>query len=242
MPASVPTQAEFQTLGKLTTDTIDALAKRVTTIEAEIVKLKTPPSTIYDDFKYTEVFVEGQNSKNLKWHCDFTGGGFARTDGNGLIIAPAGPTLRAVQVKSTQQWADCKFTFDITTEKQTVTSGVQPWMCGWILFRHLDKWRHYYVAIKLNGIEFGKKDAPVGLEPQSEVEKFQKIIWTGGPSTPIGTKRNITILTKGDRFTIMVDGTIVMDLTDVSSFKSGSLSPYSEGSQARYSAIKVENI
>ena len=233
MPTSVPTAAEFNTL-----------AASVTALSDRVKKLETPPvvSNIYDDFKYTEVFTEGQNSKNLKWHCDFVSGGFARTDGNGLIIAPAGPDLRSVQVKSTQQWGDAKITFDVTTEKQVVTTGVQPWMSAWCLFRHLDKWRHYYVAIKLNGIEFGKKDAPVGLEPQSEVEKYQKILWTGSPATPLGTKRNISILTKGDRFTIMVDGTIVMDMTDVSSFKSGSLTPYAEGSQARYGPIRVENI
>jgi len=230
MPASVPTDTEFNTLSK----SVQALSDRITKLEQ--------PSTTYDSFNYTETFVEGQNSKNGKWHCDFLGGGFARTDGTGLVISPAGPDLRSVQVKSTQQWGDAKFTFDVTTEKQVVTTGVQPWMCAWVLLRHLDKWRHYYVAIKLNGIEFGKKDAPVGLEPQSEVEKYQKILWTSGPSTPIGTKRNISILTKGDRFTIMVDGTIVMDMTDVSSFKSGSLTPYAEGSQARYGPIRVENI
>ena len=231
MPTSVPTQAEF-----------NSLAASVQALNDRVKKLETPPSTIYDDFKYTEVFAEGQNSKNLKWHCDFVSGGFARTDGNGLIIAPAGPDLRSVQVKSTQQWGNARFTFDVTTEKQTVTSGVQPWMCAWILLRHLDKWRHYYVAVKLNGIEFGKKDAPVGLEPQSEVEKYQKILWTGGPTTTIGQKRNLIIETNGDTFKITVDGTTVMTMTDVSSFKSGSLSPYSEGAQSRYGPIKVENI
>ena len=99
MPASVPTDTEFNTLSK----SVQALSDRITKLEQ--------PSTTYDSFNYTETFVEGQNSKNGKWHCDFLGGGFARTDGTGLVISPAGPDLRSVQVKSTQQWGDAKFTF-----------------------------------------------------------------------------------------------------------------------------------
>jgi hypothetical protein len=234
MPATVATSTEFNDLIVKVNTQNDAIFK----LDERLKKLESP---YYDDFKYIETFIEGQNSKNLKWHSDFLGGGFARTDGTGLIISPAGPDLRSVQIKSTKQWGDAKFTFDITTERQVVTSGVQPWMSAWCLFRHLDKWRHYYIAVKTNGIEFGKKDAPVGLEPQSEVEKYQKILWTGSPSTPLGTKRNIVIETKGDNFRITIDGTMVMNKDDVSSFKSGSFTCYSEGAQSRYQNIKVES-
>jgi hypothetical protein len=233
-------QAVFRFDSALDIDFAKLSVREITTVTPTSTSTPTPTTNLYDDFSTTYSLAEGATSPNGKWKADFLSGGFAKTDGKGLIISPAGPDLRSVQVKSLQQWGDARFTFDITTEKQVVTSGVQPWMCGWILFRHLDKWRHYYVVVKPNGIEFGKKDAPTTITNQAEIEKYQKILWTGGPSTPVGTKRNIQVETKGDRFTITVDGTAVMVKDDVSSFKSGSLSPYAEGSQARYGPIKVE--
>lgn len=225
-------------------DIATRLEKLKTDIKA-IPPVVTPPAptNIYDDFSYIHTFTQGGKSPNGKWICDFFGKGFAKTDGNGLIISPASTTLDmyggSAQVRSTQQWGNCFLEIDITTEKRTVTVNPAGWMSAWLLFRHLDKWRHYYLGIGTDHLEFGKKDAPTNITVQSEIEKYQKTLWTGAPATPIGTKAKIGIEMIGDKFTIWHNGTKVMEKTDISSFKSGSISPYTEGAQSRYQILRV---
>jgi hypothetical protein len=233
-------------------DRLKKTEDRVTVAEAEIVKLKTiptptptptPTTNVYDDFAYTHTFTSGGKSPNGKWTCDFFGKGFAKTDGNGLVISPASTTLDmyggSAQVRSTQQWGNCFFEIDMTTEKRTVTQNPAQWMCAWLLFRHLDKWRHYYLYIGTDRMEFGKKDAPTNITDQATIETYQRHLWVGGPASPIGTKVKIGVETIGDRFKIFYNGALVMDKTDVSSFKSGSISCYSEGAQSRYQLVRV---
>lgn len=250
---TVPDKGEF-----------DALEARVKTLEAAVAVLQTPvpppvvtpppepvpvpvppaPSVgLYDDFAYNHNFTVGGKSPNGKWLCDFFGpNGFAKTDGNGLIISPAATIVDirggSAQVRSTQQWGNCAFHLDMTTEKQTAANAMQ-WMCSWLLFRHLDKWRHYYLYMGLDHMEFGKKDAPTNITDQAKIETYQKHLWTGGPPSPIGKKQHVGVEMIGDRFKIYVNGTLVMDKTDVSSFKTGSITPYSEGAQSRYQMLSV---
>lgn len=241
----------------MSSDTIIDQAKidisvRLDKVKADIkaIPIPTPapvPTNIYDDFNYNFAFTtQGQISPNGKWTWIYQSGGFAKMDSNGMVIAPAGPVLRSSLVRSTQQWGNCVVDVDITTEKQVVSQNADgtprtpsQWMCAWFLFRDLDKWRHYYLYVGLDHIEFGKKDAPTNLTNTADIEKYQKILWGGGPKTPLGTKRHITVEMVGDNFKIFCDGVKLMDMNDVSSFKSGSVSPYAEGSQARYQTLKV---
>ena len=229
----------------------EAIAKldaRLKKLEDAAIPSPTPtptptPTNVYDDFAYTHNFTAGGLSPNGKWKCDFFGKGFAKTDGNGLIISPASTTLDmyggSAEVKSTQQWGNCSLEIDITMDSRTVTQNPQQWMCPWLLFRHLDKWRHYYINLGTGHMEFGKKDAPTNITDQAQIETYQRTLWTGGPATVIGKKRTIRIDMVGDNFKIFSDGVLVLDRTDVSSFKSGSISPYSEGAQSRYQLVRV---
>lgn len=201
----------------------------------------TPTTNLYDDFSTIYSLAEGATSPNGKWKADFLGGGFAKADGKGLIIAPAGPTLRSAQVRSTKTWKNQRITFDVTTDKQLVTTLPQPWHCGWLLFRHIDKWRHYYIAVKTSSIEIGKKDAPVG-STDTVTETYQKFLFTGGPATTLAQKRKITLELIGSQIKLWVDGILIKTLSDTSSFDTGSVSCYAEGAQARYENVIVETL
>jgi len=92
------------------------LDKLTADLKAAIQPAPTPTPSggyVYDDFKYVETFKVGQKSNNGKWITDFVGQGFAKTDGNGLIISPASTTLDiyggSAQVRSTSQFGDCAF-------------------------------------------------------------------------------------------------------------------------------------
>lgn len=256
MPQPVYNQTEVDGL-------IASLNTKITDIDTRLKKLETAPvpvppeptpvpptptpTNVYDDFAYTYTFAPGGRSPNGKWVCDFFGKGFAKTDGNGLIISPASTTLDmyggSAQVRSTQQWGNCFLEIDMTTEKRTVTQNPAQWMCAWLLFRHLDGRRHYYLYIGTEKMEFGKKDAPATINgqpiTQAQIETYQRHLWVGGPATPFNTKVKIGVEMIGDRFKIYYNDSLVMDKTDVSSFKSGAISPYSEGAQSRYQLVRV---
>ena len=195
----------------------------------------TPTTTIYDDFKYTYDFTETSKSPNGKWQAVYLGYGYARADGSGLLIQPKAGALAAALIKSTQTWGNYLAEWDITNQAQVV-SNPQQWMCPWAFIRYLDERRHYYVYCGLTHMEFGKKDAPATA---TDVEAYQKTIWTGGPATTIGQKRHIGFQAVNDTFTIWVDGTKVMEKTDVSSFKTGSYCIYTEGARGYYQNVSI---
>ena len=192
MPVIVPTKEDTDNI----ISTTDAALKNVNTtlqnqinaLEARITKLETPvvtpppptptptptPTNLYDDFKYTETFQVGKTSSNGKWLLQYTSNGYAKTDGNGAILAPGGTELSiysgSVLVRSTKKFTNARITFYITNEKQLYTKDangntITPpgWHAPWPFGRYVDKWRHWYVIIGRDKVEMGKKDAPTNI-------------------------------------------------------------------------------
>lgn len=224
----------------------------------------TPVPNLYDDFKYIEALTPMQYTKNGKWLCSYNSNGSTKMDGNGLIMVPGGTALNiysgSALLRSTQKFANFRATIDITNEKQVYTKDaagnpITPpgWQCGWVIFRHLDKWRHWYVLVGVNHMEIGKKDVPLTTTNQADIEKGQMILWTGGPATAIGQKRKLTIEFIGNVLKISLDGvlqkTIIDDGTLInskgvkvtqSSYNAGEFCPYVEGAQGRYQNCIIE--
>jgi len=228
---SVVTDAEYNAL----VHRLDLMDASIANLDSRLKKLEASP--YYDDFKYNYTFGENTTSPNKKWASIYLGYGSAVVDGNGLRIQPKAGALAAALIASTQQWSNYLVEWDVTNEAQVATNP-QQWMCPWAFIRYLDKWRHYYLYIGTNDVEFGKKDAPVGSS-DSVTETYQKTLWTGGPATAIGQKRHVGFQAINDTFTIWVDGTKIMEKTDVSSFKSGSYCIYVEGAKGYYQNVMV---
>ena len=63
------------------------------------------------------------------------------------------------EVKSTYKFCDFEMEFDINTAKQLrKNSPPNVWKVGWIDFTYVDKFHHYSLLFKPNGIELGQKD------------------------------------------------------------------------------------
>jgi hypothetical protein len=244
-----------------------------TDINARIDKLKTdlsipptpPASSLYDDFKYVVNLNPGSMTPNGKWIASYNSNGFTKVDGNGLVMAPGGTELSiysgSAMVRSTKKFTNFRATLDITNERQTYTKDkdghtITPpgWQTAWVIFRHLDKWRHWYVVVGLQHMEVGRKDVPTNITDQTEIEKGQMIIWTGGPGTPIGQKRKLTIEFIGQVLKIFLDGTLQVTLVDdgnlvakgmklkTCTYDNGEFCPYVEGAQGRYQNVIIESL
>jgi hypothetical protein len=226
----------------------------------------TPPtSNLYDDFKYNETFATGKQSNNGKWFLQYTSNGYAKADGNGLIMAPGGTELTiysgSVLLRSTKKFTNGRITFYFTNEKQIYDKDrngnkiIPPgWHSGWPFGRYVDKWRHWYVIIGRDQIEMGKKDAPTNITDQATIEKYQFTLWTGPPATPIGTRRKVTMEFIGNKFTVYIDDKLVKTLIDdgnlvsrgqkvpQSTWTTGEFCPYNEGCQGRYQDVMIQDL
>lgn len=229
-----------------------------------------PVTNLYDDFKYVETFVTHQTTKNGKWYPEYNSNGYFKADGNGLIMQPGGTELSiysgSCMIRSTKKFTNFKATLDVITEAQVYTKDstgktiVPPgWQATWVIFRHIDKWRHWYVIVGRDKMEVGRKDVPTNITDQATIEKGQMIIWNGGPATPIGTKRKLTIEFIGKTLKIWLDGILQVTLVDdgtmvggnnqvgrnklpTASYTSGEFCPYDEGARSRYQDVFIETL
>lgn len=221
-----------------------------------------PTANLYDDFKYVETFVPGKVSNNGKWLLEYTSGGYAKADGNGAVMAPGGDVLTifsgSVLLRSTKKWANNRVTFFATNEGFTY-SKTAGWMSVWPFIRHVNKWQHWYVILGTEKVEIGRKDAPLNITDQQTIERYQFTIWTGGPPTPIGTKRKLTMEFIGNTLKVWVDGVLIKTLVDdgtlignsnyfsnyrlpKASWSSGEVCLYNEGSRCRYNDVIIETL
>jgi hypothetical protein len=79
------------------------------------------------------------------------------------------------KVKSTDTFCNFAMKFDMNTVKQLrQNSPPNTWETGWIFWRYTDTFHYYWLLIKPNGIELGKKDCDTCTNPV-DGQKFLEI-------------------------------------------------------------------
>jgi len=236
------------------------LDKLTADLKAAIQPAPTPTPSggyLYDDFKDIYTLKAGDSSPNGRWKGVFFGpNGYAKSDGGGILVTPEATKLDmyggSALVNSTAKFGNFAFDLDITNKGQTVTESPQQWMCPWVLYWNVNDHHHYYFYIGLQHMEWGKKDAPDSITDQPTIEKYQYIMWTQGPPSPVNTKQHVGVEVIGTRHKIYVNGSLVMDKDDngtlkdaqgrtvpKSAFNSGMLSLYPEGARGYYQMVRV---
>ena len=173
---------------------------------------------------------------------------------NGVLttypVSASAPTETfSTLVMSTQKFHNFQLDLDMRTNKQLRTgSAPNSWEAGWIFFRYTDEaprsTHFYWVLLKTNGFEFGKKDNAPG---DSTLEK-QIFLKTGqNPTVEIGSFQHLTVKAVGYHFTIAVDGHTVVDITDAkvndpSKMSDGVLGLYEEDSSASFDNVKLTKL
>ena len=131
---------------------------------------------LYDNFDIPYFLGEGQTSPNGEWKNVYSGygsTGVAEVGGKSVFYlkpnassTPYDTHTHAALVKSTDKFCDFEMEFDINTVKQLrKNSPPNVWEVGWIDFRYVDKFHHYSLLFKPNGIELGKKDCDSCTNP-----------------------------------------------------------------------------
>ena len=211
-------------------------------------------SDFSDSFDTPYSFTQdGQVSPDGKWKMKYLSGGKTEVANGVLTTYPAIATTStktfSTLVMSTQKFQNFQLDFDMRTNKQMRTgSPPKSWETGWIFFRYTDEAprsnHHYYVLLKTNGFEFGKKDNAPG---DSTLEQ-QIFLKTGqSPTVKIGSYQHITVKAVDFHYTISVDGQTIVDMTDPrvndpSKMSGGLLGLYEEDSSASFDNIKLTKL
>jgi hypothetical protein len=117
-----------------------------------------------------------------------------------------------------------------TVRQIRIGSEPNPWECAWLVWNYTDNEHFYYIALKPNGWELGKRDPayPGG----------QRFLASGEDPFPIGAWHSFAISQDNARIVIRLNGVEVGSFTDAER-------PYPEGRLGLYSEdaeILLDNI
>jgi len=201
-------------------------------------------SKTYDDFSDWPSWkgnFEEPISPNGKWQILYTGGGIMKVvkDYNSpsnmvMVLEPehVPDQTRAPLLLTTGNYSDFALSLDVRTDK-SLRSNPNPWEVAWIIWRYVDETHFYYFTLKPNGTECGKYDG--GVNPIDQLF----ICGSTFPTTYPGKWDHWDILVKGDHITILVNGVIVQDFDDSSSFNKGKIGLYNEDAKTSFDNISI---
>lgn len=218
------------------------------TVRFTVSSASRSTASLYDDFSggaYT--LKDGQRSPNGLWVNAYNGWGTSgvRVDGsNGdsaMYMYPTTATqpssTHANLVLTTKSYKNFNLSLDMKTERQLrQNSSPNSWETAWIIFRYTDYSHHYYMLLRTNGIELGKKDG------NSEV---QTILYQAyQPRVAMGYYQHIDLQVSGNHITVYVDGAKAIDFYDsgVSAQLggAGAIGLYDEDSIVYFDNIRIE--
>lgn len=196
-----------------------------------------------DDFsghRPGDVWAEG--STHGVWDVRFNGYGSVRVICVGargslalqLRPAPAGAPeeTHATLVTTREQYRDGVLTMDARTTRQLRGNGApNPWEVAWVVFRYVDDEHFYYLALKTNGWELGKRDPayPGG----------QRFLGTGSvPQSPAGQWSRVSIIMQAELLSVQIDGIRVVTTADLERpLLTGAIGMYTEDAEVQFDDI-----
>lgn len=121
-----------------------------------------------------------------------------------------------------------------TTLAQVRTgSAPNPWETAWIVWGYTDAEHFYYVALKTNGWELGKRDPAY--------EGGQRFLADGRDTTfPVGIAAEVEVIQDGNQLTVIVDGQVLATFTDTEDpYLGGSVGLYTEDAAVAFDDVVV---
>jgi hypothetical protein len=206
------------------------------------------PNGIYDNFNSPYLLGEGKTSPNGEWKNVYSGHGStgAKIDDSKTVfyLSPKSATsasqTHAALVKSTDTFCNFAMKFDMNTVKQLrQNSPPNTWETGWIFWRYTDTFHYYWLLIKPNGIELGKKDCDTCTNPV-DGQKF--LVTKSTPKLTLNTWDKINVAMTGNHIKVFVNNNLVIDYRDTTmspKLKSGSVAMYSEDAYVLYNNMVV---
>lgn len=153
-----------------------------------------------------------------------------------LVLSPsvatrADETHSALVLTRKRYRGNLSFAGRLRTVRQLRTgSAPNPWECGWIVWNYQDAEHFYYLAVKPNGWELGKRD-PV-------YAGGQRFLASGHAEYAIGGWHRFVVRQEGNRITLHVNGNKVASFNDTERpYVEGNLGFYSEDAEIEIAGI-----
>ena len=142
------------------------------------------------------------------------GGAFGRAGAMSLLtLEPRTPsaadeTHAALALVSVEFSGNVAFTGRVRTAKQLRTQTTpNGWESVWVVWHYRDAEHFYYLALKPNGWELGKRDPAYA--------GGQRFLASGeAPRLPVGVWATFGVLQTGDRITVSLDGSLLTSMRD----------------------------
>ncbi|MER7753776.1 calcium-binding protein [Kitasatospora sp. NPDC097643] len=171
------------------------------------------------------------------WRSVFNGHGENTGLPNGLALSPK-PAQEAAEthaglIVSTREYRDMDLRARMRTIAQLRTPEPNPWEVPWLVWAYSDPEHFYYVILKPNGWELGKRDPayPGG----------QRFLATDSERFPIGRWSEVKVAQRGARMEVSVDGRGLVSFEDQERpYLSGNIGAYTEDARVVFSDVAVE--
>ncbi|MET9181035.1 family 16 glycoside hydrolase [Kitasatospora aureofaciens] len=171
------------------------------------------------------------------WRSVFDGHGENTGLDDGLSLSPmasrTASETHAGLIVSTRQYRDMDLKARMRTVAQLRTPTPNPWEVPWLVWAYSDPEHFYYLILKPNGWELGKRDPvyPGG----------QRFLATGPDQFPVGPWSGVTVAQRGAHLEVSVDGrALVSYQDDERPYPAGSIGAYTEDARVEFTDIAVE--
>jgi hypothetical protein len=154
------------------------------------------------------------------------------------FLAPAAAErsdhTHAALVATARSYRDVRVSARIRTVRQLRRGNApNPWEAGWLVWHYQDDQHFYYLILKPNGWEVGKRDPayPGG----------QRFLASGtAPAFEIAAWQRVRVIQVGTHMAIWVNGRRLMTYTDTSApYRGGRVALYVEDAHAQFADVAI---
>ncbi|MEV7603660.1 calcium-binding protein [Kitasatospora sp. NPDC089797] len=172
-----------------------------------------------------------------RWRSVFDGHGENTGDDDALSLSPAPARTpeetHAGLIVSTRRYGDMDARARMRTDARLRTPEPNPWEVAWLVWAYSDPEHFYYLILKPEGWELGKRDPayPGG----------QRFLATGDGQFPISRWYDVRVAQRGARQDVGVDGRPLVSFVDQERpYPGGSVGAYTEDARVRFESVTVE--
>lgn len=173
------------------------------------------------------------------WEAVFDGEGRVGTDNGSIILSPRRSRLpaetHAALVVSRTGYRNVALHARLRTVAQLRKPTPNPWEVAWLIWAYTDDEHFYYLILKPNGWELGKRDPryPGG----------QQFLATGGPVFPPHTWYTVDVAQNAGTMAVRVDGTPLITQTDPGTpYSHGGIGLYCEDAVAEFRNVTAHSL
>jgi len=175
-------------------------------------------------------------STHGRWFSVFNGHGTNVGDDGSLSLSPRAAedpgTTHAGLVVSTVSYTNVRYEARMRTVTQLRDPDPNPWEVPWLVWAYADPEHFYYITLKPNGWELGKRDPayPGG----------QRFLATGREKYPVGDWYTVRVEQRGPVLTVFAEGKPLVTFTDTERpYPGGRVGAYTEDAAVKFEGLKV---